>query len=222
VNRRARCVAAMIFVALPIATAGPAAAECATLDLTCSVGDVVDTGEGITGGVAGTVDGVAGTVDGVTGTVEDAVGSARDTIEDVLDPVGEEPPPPTTGGGDGGKTDGTDDDPKQDEASNDEPSVVGAAPGPGGPGDTDERPPTGSRRSSGLSPALSPSPAGFEPQPGVSQIIGSAIAHVLPSLAAVLALLGVAAAFVLVQDRLDRRDPRLVLAPVDADLVRFV
>jgi len=41
------------------------------------------------------------------------------------------------------------------------------------------------------------------------------------SLAIVLALFGLAIAFVALQDRLDRSDPRLALAPVESDVVEF-
>ncbi|HEV2952424.1 MAG TPA: hypothetical protein VGZ51_09975 [Actinomycetota bacterium] len=41
------------------------------------------------------------------------------------------------------------------------------------------------------------------------------------SLAMVLALFGLTVAFVALQDRLDRSDPRLALAPVESDVVEF-
>jgi hypothetical protein len=41
------------------------------------------------------------------------------------------------------------------------------------------------------------------------------------SLAIVAALFGLAVAFVAIQDRLDRNDPRLAIAPVESDLVEF-
>jgi hypothetical protein len=47
-------------------------------------------------------------------------------------------------------------------------------------------------------------------------------AHVVaPSLGVVLALLAVAVGFVMVQDRLDRRDPKLTLAPVQTEMIGF-
>jgi hypothetical protein len=54
------------------------------------------------------------------------------------------------------------------------------------------------------------------------QRFGDALGGVARSLAIVLALFGLAVAFVAVQDRLDRNDPRLALAPVDSDVVEFV
>ena len=50
---------------------------------------------------------------------------------------------------------------------------------------------------------------------------GGTLASVARSLAIVLALFGLAVAFVAIQDRLDRRDPRLALAPVESDVVEF-
>ena len=49
-----------------------------------------------------------------------------------------------------------------------------------------------------------------------------AAAHVVArSLGVVLALLAVAVGFVMVQDRLDRRDPKLTLAPVQTEMMGF-
>ena len=50
---------------------------------------------------------------------------------------------------------------------------------------------------------------------------GDALAGVARSLAIVLALFGLAVAFVAIQDRFDRTDPRLALAPIDSDVVEF-
>jgi hypothetical protein len=50
---------------------------------------------------------------------------------------------------------------------------------------------------------------------------GDALGGVARSLAIVLALFGLAVAFVAIQDHLDRNDPRLALAPVDSDVVEF-
>jgi hypothetical protein len=49
----------------------------------------------------------------------------------------------------------------------------------------------------------------------------AALEGVARSLAIVLALFGLAVAFVALQDRLDRSDPRLALAPVESDVVEF-
>ena len=50
---------------------------------------------------------------------------------------------------------------------------------------------------------------------------GEVLGGVARSLAIVLALFGLAVAFVAIQDRLDRSDPRLALAPVESDVVEF-
>ncbi|MGI8616255.1 MAG: hypothetical protein ACR2L4_05695 [Actinomycetota bacterium] len=51
---------------------------------------------------------------------------------------------------------------------------------------------------------------------------GEVLGGVARSLAIVLALFGLAVAFVAIQDRIDRSDPRLALAPVESDVVEFV
>ncbi|MDP9302521.1 MAG: hypothetical protein M3P43_16760, partial [Actinomycetota bacterium] len=48
-----------------------------------------------------------------------------------------------------------------------------------------------------------------------------AVHVVARSLGVVLALLAVAVGFVMVQDRLDRRDPKLTLAPVQTEMMGF-
>ena len=57
---------------------------------------------------------------------------------------------------------------------------------------------------------------------GLRNLPGAALAGVARSLLIVLALFGLAVAFVAIQDRFDRTDPRLALAPIDSDLVEFV
>ena len=51
--------------------------------------------------------------------------------------------------------------------------------------------------------------------------VGVAIGAVARSLLIVLALFGLTLAFAAIQDRLDRNDPRLSLAPIRSDLVTF-
>ncbi len=51
--------------------------------------------------------------------------------------------------------------------------------------------------------------------------VRAAIGAVARSLAIVLALFGLTLAFAAIQDRLDRNDPRLSLAPIRSDVVTF-
>lgn len=51
--------------------------------------------------------------------------------------------------------------------------------------------------------------------------VGAAIGAVARSLAIVVALFGLTLAFAAIQDRLDRNDPRLSLAPIRSDVVTF-
>jgi sugar/nucleoside kinase (ribokinase family) len=68
--------------------------------------------------------------------------------------------------------------------------------------------------------------SGIAPLGGTDRTSGSRFGEVLGgvarSLAVVLALFGLAVAFIAVQDRFDRSDPRLSLAPVESDVVDFV
>jgi hypothetical protein len=60
-----------------------------------------------------------------------------------------------------------------------------------------------------------------DPDPASRDRFGAALEGVARSLAIVLALFGLAVGFVAIQDRLDRSDPRLALAPVESDIAEF-
>ena len=55
----------------------------------------------------------------------------------------------------------------------------------------------------------------------LSDQLAAAAVGAAKSLAVVLGLMGAAVAFVLIQNRLDDKDPRLALAPHRSDVVRF-
>jgi hypothetical protein len=60
-----------------------------------------------------------------------------------------------------------------------------------------------------------------DPDAAFRDRFGAALEGVARSLAIVLALFGLAVGFVAIQDRLDRSDPRLALAPVESDIAEF-
>jgi hypothetical protein len=64
-------------------------------------------------------------------------------------------------------------------------------------------------------------PVGLDPGTSLRERFGTTLAGAAESLVVVAVLLGVAVAFVLTQNRIDRADPRLTLAPIESDLVRF-
>jgi hypothetical protein len=155
-----------------------------------------------------------GTADDTVGTVTDTVGPVLDDTSDEVDRIlggGNEPPPPPDGGSGGDSGSG----------------------GDGGSGNGDGGAGSASRRSAlplGLRPAAITTGATIAPtEPPVQLDTGTdlrerfatTVAGAAKSLAVVAVLLGIAIAFVLTQNRIDRSDPRLALAPVESDLVRF-
>jgi hypothetical protein len=76
-------------------------------------------------------------------------------------------------------------------------------------------------RSAGSSFDPLPNPVAPSKEPIFQDQVAEAVHVVAQSLGVVLALLAVAAAFVMVQNRLDRRDPKLALAPVETEMMGF-
>ena len=145
-------------------------------------------------------------VDDVFDTVDDIVGGGP---IDIPDPIG---------GGDGGGT-----------------HVAGPLAPHGPPG---ARRPTLAEKRGAVEAGRSPDGPGIATGPTISSahrasrhptprpgVRGSSSVRLLGgvarSLAIVLALFGLAVAFVTIQDRFDRSDPRLALAPVESDVVEF-
>jgi hypothetical protein len=187
---------------LAIAAAGVsfAHAACPPLDLVCLGDETAGTGQGV-------VDDSIGPVDAVTGDV-------LDRVKDLLDGVGVDPPDPIGGGGGGG----THHPPGQGSqgTSNQAPVLRGAPNGriPGRPG---------LHASTGSGQALAEPPPSLVRAPATvsGDRFDTVLAGVARSLAIVLTLFGLAVGFVAIQDRLDRSDPRLALAPVESDIVEF-
>jgi hypothetical protein len=205
-------VIALAIVAIGGAGAGSAHATCPPLDVACladeTVGDVVEDVD-----PAGSPDDA---LDPVIDTVDPVVDDALGRVGELLGGGPVELPDPV-GGGDGGNHTGArppgGDGPPGSETP---PSVLprdgiglrGAErSGPTGhPGSTDE--------------AVTDASRGPRPERTAARS-GGTLGAVARSVGIVLALLGLAAAFAAIQDRLDRNDPRLALAPVESDIVEF-
>jgi hypothetical protein len=177
-------------------------------------------------GVGGTVQQVGGAVQQVGGTVQQvgdqvsgAVGGAGDTVKGVLNGGG------SGSGGGGGSDPG---------GSGPGGSGPGGSGGPGGPAGT------GGNGSPVATPAVvahQNAPGGVIPAgPSVGHVgtvasqatpkgflrrVGLVVSSAAGALGFPLALAAFAIAFVAVQNRLDRKDPKLAEAPIEPDVVRF-
>ena len=198
--RPIQLLAAVPLVILSWALAAPAFADdvCDPLDVTCVVTGTAGSGQD--------------TVDTVTGTVKPVVDDPQGTVDRILH--GTVNPP---GGGGGG-------------TGVDQPGGHGTAGRPGGTGPhvvRPQQPRTVGGRSvgphpTGSTPDTSSIPVTVAKDPVFADGFTAAAAHVVTrSLGVVLALLAVAVGFVMVQDRLDRRDPKLTLAPVQTEMMGF-
>lgn len=179
-------------------TGQPAAnAACPALDAACqAAGEALGTGEDLVDDTTEPVDPI---VDGHLDRVRDLL---RGGPIDLPDPIDDGP-----GGGHGGTG------PRP--PGSPDPSDRGAAGG---------RSPDGSGLSGPFGPIISAASGTAPPERGgrtAGSGFGDALGGVARSLAILLALFGLAVAFVAIQDHLDRNDPRLALAPVDSDVVEF-
>jgi hypothetical protein len=213
-TRSMRLLAAILPAVLSPVLASPALANqlCDPLDVTCVVTDATASGQ----------ETVKDAIDTVTGTAKPIVDDPRGAVDKILNPDDIGLPGDGTGGG-------------------------GDPPGGGGPpgggrldgGHDIHRPPGGSHAGQGprFQPSAGPRAAhprsagsSFEPLPNpiaptkepiFQDQVAEAVHLVAQSLGVVLALLALAAGFVMVQNRLDRRDPKLALAPVETEMMGF-
>ena len=202
---------------IAIVATGTAAAQaaCPVLDPLCVIEGTVDDGVGL---VEDTVGGIETPVDDVFDPLEEVVDPVVDTIFGTVDDViggggGGQPEPPGDTGNGGGA----------------DPGGHRGGPAPSGRPDRDTVDIAGPRIHESpeigrvLAPAVTPRPiadATGSPVEGSGRV-GVAIGAVARSLVIVLALFGLTLAFAAIQDRLDRNDPRLSLAPIRSDVVTF-
>jgi hypothetical protein len=205
---------ALVTLALAAAGQPSAMAACPPLDVDCRLDEVIDTGEGLVDDV---IDPIETPVDDIVDPIVDPiVDDVFDTVDDIVGGGPADLPDPI-GGGDGGGTHVAG------------PPAPHGRPGAHRPTLAEERGAVvAGRRPDGPGIATGPtisSASGFAPLVTPDRASGDRAGEVLGgvarSLAIVLALFGLAVAFVAFQDRLDRSDPRLALAPVESDDVEF-
>ena len=215
--RPMQLLAAVPLVVLSLALAAPALADdvCDPLDVSCVATDTAGSGQQTVTDAAGTV----------TGTAKPVVDDPQGTVDHILH--GTVNPPGGGGGGGGGTGGGT----GGGGTGGHQPGDHGTAGQPGGKRPHVARGPQQPRSVGGRS--AGPHPTGSTPDtssipvtvakdPVFADGFAGAAAHVVArSLGVVLALLAVAAGFAMVQDRLDRRDPKLTLAPVQTEMMEF-
>jgi hypothetical protein len=210
-THRMRWIVVASLAMLPImATASARADTCPPLDPTCVVGDAVESG-------GGTIDDTAETVeDTIEGTAGLDVGGPIDAVPPV---EGGGQPPVDDDGGAGNPGSGGD-----DRRWNDDRGSMGSNQGNAAP---TRGPDAGSSTTiaAGVAAPRNPSIATAVDQlrqtSPISDRVAAAAVGAAKSLAVVLGLMGAAVAFVLIQNRLDAKDPRLALAPHRSDVVRF-
>jgi hypothetical protein len=206
----------MMFTIAIVATgAATAHAACPVLDRLCVIEEAVDDGVAL---VEDTVGGIETPVDDVLDPLEEVVDPVVDTIFGTVDDViggggGEQPEPPGGTGHDGGAQPGVHQGGSEPSGRPDRGTVDIAGPR------IHERPDLGRVFVSVVVPRPIADATG-SPVEGSGRV-GVAIAAVARSLAIVLALFGSTLAFAAIQDRLDRNDPRLSLAPIRSDVVTF-
>jgi hypothetical protein len=203
-HRTRRFVVAGLIM-LPAMTADASADTCPPLDPTCVLDDVVESG--------------SETVDDTVQVAADAAGLDLEDTIDVAPPIGGIQPPI----GDGGETGGTDAGNGGGRWNDDQRGAgwtrgaSGAARGPDRGSLTSPATGAAAPRDASTVPVVHQ----VRPPSPISDRLAAAAVGAAKSLAVVLGLMGAAVAFVLIQNRLDARDPRLALAPLRSDVVRF-
>jgi hypothetical protein len=213
---RRSIVIALMTVAIGGAGTRSAHATCPPLDVACpsdeTVGAVVDVVEDVD--PAAPLD---DTLDPVIDTVDPVVGDALGRVGELLGGGPIDLPDPVGGGDGGSHTGGRPSDGERPPGSE---SAPGAVPRDRATVRGAER--SGLARQSGSTDGTAADAArGPRPDRTAGAPSGGTLGGVARSVGIVLALLGLAAAFVAIQDRLDRSDPRLALAPVESDIVEF-
>lgn len=208
-------VVSLSTVAIAVAGVPSAHAACPPMDLVCLGEETGDTGQGLVGDTIGPIDTPGDeTIAPVVDAVDPALSEIQDRLDEILGEIGVDPTDPIGGGGDGGAHPSG---PGVGDSSNHAPRHDGAA-HPRSPG----LGPHGSTGPGYASSAAGPPGAALrDPDQPSADRFGAALEGVARSLVIVLVLFGLAVGFVAIQDRLDRNDPRLALAPVESDIVGF-
>lgn len=206
---RIRRSTAVVLATLAIAAGdSPAHATCPPMDAPCLAEETAGTGRSLVDEEIGPIDTPA------DDTIDPVVGDVLDRVNDLPGGGHVDPPDPIGGGdGDGDGTTPAGQEPRDSPShAPGRGSAVEGRRAPGGPG------------LAGLSGPSIVVPEVVLPA-RQDRTFGDRFVAALPgaarSLVIVLALFGLAVAFVAIQDRLDRKDPRLALAPVESDMVEF-
>jgi hypothetical protein len=194
----------LLLVVAPVALA-----ECPLTDPSCLTDDSIDTEAPPLPTAPPNVDDVTrkvdDAVDGAKDAAGNAVGQVTDAVDGILNP-GKDP-----GGGDGSG------------GSGDAPSGGSGGGKAGGPGGISTRSTFQEGRS--FEPTrVSPTPTSARTRsarPGLFGRVGGAAVEIGKRLSFPLALALVVVAFVILQNYLDRKDPKLALAPIRAEVMRF-
>jgi hypothetical protein len=229
-NRSLRVLFAVVLTTVPLGLATSATAQtCPLLDPTCRVDQVIDDGQGVVddtlghtgnGTVDGAHDSVQDAVDASQGTAGDTVSTVRDTIDKTIGNIDDPLPGGGPGGGNGGGGNGgggghgSGHHTGNATGAHDNGMGVGANVSASAGGSI----PAGTTvpGSAGL-PPTDPSSRDRGSAPTIAQVA----AGVSTGIAMMALLLGAVATFLSVQDRVDRRDPKLVAAAIGSDRVLF-
>ena len=220
-----RALLLLAFGASFVVAAAPARAACPLTDLACATGTVTETVDPVTEPVTEVTDPVVDQVDQVvdpvtevTDPVVGTIGGVINGVEDTVDPIVDVTEPPAQGHSNVGSDPGTD---------------PGAPPADSGDGRSDvgsgsfvERPiPPPALVGGAFIPSIESVRPISDVRIGASpptERSGVSFENVVKGLVAFpLALALIVGAFLLAQNRLDRRDPRLALAPVGPDVLDF-
>jgi hypothetical protein len=208
-TRSMHLLAAVPLAVLSLALAAPALAgeTCDPLDVTCVVTDTTGSGQGT----------VQDTVDTITGTAKPIADDPQGTVDRILHPGIVDPP----GGGGGGSGGGGGGDQPNGGHTGDRQPTTGPQTARGSQVGRPARSRPSGPRSAGSSLDKSIIPVPPSKDPVFADQVAGEVRVVARSLGVVIALLAVAGGFVMVQDRLDRRDPKLSLAPVQTEMIGF-
>jgi hypothetical protein len=199
-----------------VVAATPARAACAPTDLACTTTTATEPVTQVTDPVTQVTDPVTGPVGGVVDEVKNTVHPIVDEVPPLPDPPVNVPEPPTPGESNspGARTESADT--SGDSGNGRSDPVSGSIVEPTVPVQALVRDPFVS--------ALDPGPGSdvrIGPSPPTERAGVSLQDLVTAGFAFPVALVLIVGAFLLVQDRLDRRDPRLALAPVGPDVLDF-
>ena len=208
-STRRIALVALTMLALGATGSQSARASCPLGDVVCQADEAIEAGGDL---VDDTIDAIETPLDD---TVDPVIDEVRDLVDELLDDAPIDVPDPIGDGGGGGGGQGG------GPPVGDQPPNVA---GPGGRGTPGGPRPDGVGIADPPATTISAATGTAPPDRGdgaSGTTFGDALGGVARSLALVLTLFGLAVAFVAIQDRIDRTDPRLALAPVESDVVEF-